>query len=100
MEGAFDHVDSNLLLDRCAAIGLNTETIQLLRCFCSDRVAKVVVGGSESNDFCLKDMVYQGTVLGPFFWNVFFAPTGNIIAEHGMDVFAFAFADDLNAMVL
>jgi len=45
--------------------------------------------------FQIKDMVYQGTVLGPQLWNLFFADAADAIREFMFE--EVIFADDLNA---
>ena len=59
------------------------------------RTAFVIVDGVESERCQLRDSVFQGTVLGPPLWNVFFADAGRAIKDAGYD--ENAFADDLSA---
>jgi hypothetical protein len=55
----------------------------------------VIVGGDASEEFTLENMVFQGTVLGPPLWNIFFEDAGDAIHEmHFEDI---RYADDLNA---
>ena len=62
--------------------------------YLAPQVAKVIVGGSSSKPFTLQDMVFQGTVLGPSLWNVFFEDV-HAAAELSGGKEA-KFADDLN----
>ena len=59
------------------------------------RKVAVIVGGDKSDEFDLSDMVYQGTVLGPILWNLFFGD-----ARRAIQMLKFVetiVADDLNA---
>lgn len=96
--GAFDHVDSRILVRRCEALGMQGVWAQLLSSMLAPRKAEVVVAGFKSPPFSIQNSVYQGTVLGPPLWNVFFKPAARIVRSTGLD--PFAFADDLNAMGL
>ena len=55
----------------------------------------MVVGGQQSDDMCLADMVFQGTVWGPTLWNVFFKDAKQAVQEAGFT--DEVYADDLNA---
>ena len=53
------------------------------------------MGGAQSAEMLLKNMVYQGTVLGTILWNQFFEDARFAISEyHFTEV---VYADDLNA---
>ena len=91
-------METDLLIYRCAEIGFSHDVIKLLCSFFGPRCAKVVDGGSASKSFPINNIVYQGTVPGPYFWNVFFAPVAHVIDGQGLD--HFAFGDDLNAMLI
>ena len=55
----------------------------------------MVVSGALSQVFGMEDMIYQGTVLGPPLWNVFFSDSASVLRSSDFqDVY---FADDLNA---
>ena len=58
------------------------------------RSTQVVVEGRRSNKMLLKNMVFQGTVLGPTLWNLFHEDARRAIHESGF--VEIAFADDLN----
>ena len=70
--GAFDRVDSKRLAAKLKAKGLNKRIVQLLMSWLEARIAKVVVGGEFANELELIDQIFQGTVLGPSLWNLFF----------------------------
>ena len=44
----------------------------------------------------MSDMIFQGTVLGPLLWNIFFKDAGSIIRGEGFK--DLVFADDINGM--
>jgi hypothetical protein len=54
-----------------------------------------VAGGAKSRPFTIKDMVFQGTVLGPQLWNSFFEDAKKAINELFYE--EVIFADELNA---
>ena len=69
--------------------------IDIIASWLGTRQANVVVGGTQSETFQLSDMVYQGTVLGPILWNLFFGD-----AHFAIRLAKFTemmFADDLQA---
>ena len=69
--------------------------IGLILSWLDERVANVVVAGKKSRDYVLSNMVFQGIVLGPILWNVFFSDAAiPIRLAKYMEI---VFADDLNA---
>ena len=58
----------------------------------------MVVGGTFSNEFDLINQVFQGTVLGPMLWNLFFEDAALPIRRSGFK--EIVFADDLKCMAL
>ena len=56
--------------------------------------ARVAVGGKFSRDMKTLNMVYQGTVLGPPLWNIYYADAAIAVKLHGF--LEIVFADDLN----
>lgn len=62
---------------------------------CLKSTADVVVNGAKSDLLTMQNMVYQGTVLGPILWNLFFKDAGMVVQNSGFkDI---TYADDLNA---
>ena len=91
---AFDRVDRELLLRKLAGTGLNKTLLDFLADYLRPRLAEVVVNGAASRQLELSDMVFQGTVLGPSLWNVFFADVHEAAeAAGGTET---KFADDLS----
>ena len=74
---------------------LHPKVIAVLVAWLQQRSARVVVGGMQSAAWILKNMVYQGTVLGPDLWNTFFEDARRAVNEVFFN--ECVFADDLNA---
>ena len=73
ISGAFDRVDSQKLLLKLRRLGVCDRFVELFADYLGPRRAWVGVDGANSYEFILQNMVYQGTVLGPCLWNIFFA---------------------------
>ena len=71
--GAFDRVFKPFLLRKLEMRGLQGCYLRLLSSFLDRRFGEACVEGKKSPQFSLEDEVFQGTVLGPPLWNVFFA---------------------------
>jgi hypothetical protein len=83
------------LLAKLSAKGVHPKLVKLIRSWLQPRQATVVVGGAKSKPFHIKNMVFQGTVLGPQLWNLFFEDAANAINEVMFQ--EVVYADDLNA---
>ena len=94
ISGAFDRVDSEILLQKCASIGLGDRVCAFLRAFLEPRRAIVLVQGKCSREKVIDNEVYQGTVLGPPLWNVHFADVSVPVVRCGFR--ENKFADDLS----
>ena len=92
--GAFDRVFKAYLLAKLNAAGIGPIFLNFLDSYLAPRQGRVVVQGESSDCFEIQDSVFQGTVLGPTLWNVFFADVA-IPASAGGGHEAM-FADDLN----
>ena len=71
IKGAFDRVKTEVLIQKCWHYGVPARAIAFLEAYLAERSAKVVVGGSFSEAFPLKNQVFKGTVLGPKLRNTF-----------------------------
>jgi len=67
ISGAFDKVSTELLLAKMKECGLSDGWLKLIASYLAPRLAQVIVNGRMSEQMQLKDMVFQGTVLGPTF---------------------------------
>ena len=74
---------------------LHPKIVRVLTSWLQQRQAHVVVSSTKSSAMCLSNIVYQGTVLGPVLWNVFFEDARLPINECLFT--EVVFADDLNA---
>ena len=96
MTAAFDRVDAELLLQKLNHGGIHPRMHRVLESWLGTRKANVIVGGEMSINILMKDMIFQGAMLGPLSWNIFFSDVGRILSADGfLDV---TFADDLNGM--
>ena len=95
ISGAFDRVEKGRLLEKLRLCGLNSKFLQFFDDFLDPRSAVVVVDGASACPLTISNMVYQGTVLGPYLWNIFFTDVSKCINDAGfIDT---KFADDLSA---
>ena len=95
VQGAFDRVRADRLGEKLHASGIPSPLVAVLVSWLEARRAHVVVEGETSVTAILQDMVYQGTVLGPPLWNLFFKDARVAVEAAGFrDVI---YADDLNA---
>ena len=94
VSGALDKVNSRRLLCKLRARGVPTQILLVLQSWMHERKARVAVGGKFSRDMNTNNMVYQGTVLGPPLWNVFYADAA--LAVNMIGFLKLVFADDLN----
>ena len=95
ISGAFDRVDREILIERLRRTGLSDTLLEFLYDYLAPRQAVVVVQGKNSHPFSIEDEIFQGTVLGPPLWNVFFKPVARPIVAKTFR--AAKFADDLTA---
>ena len=94
ISGAFDRVSTEILLAKLRAVGVAETLIRFLGSYLEARRATVLVQGQESDIYELLNMVFQGTVLGPPLWSIFFADVDNVIPKSFDKQ---KFADDLTA---
>ena len=64
-----------------------------LKSYLEARKSEILVNGSKSEEFILENTIFQGTVLGPRLWNVFFQ---DVSVAPPKDFKETKFADDLN----
>ena len=77
LSAAFDTIDHHILLSRLQAIfGVSGSAIGWISSYLTDRVQRVVVGHSQSENTSLSTGVLQGSVLGPLLFSIFTSPVG------------------------
>ena len=72
------------------------DILEVLKFWLTARKARVAVGGQFPRDMVIRDMVYQGIVLGPHLWTILFEDAAMAIRFHDFCC-EMVFADDLNA---
>jgi len=93
VSGAFDRVFKDYMLAKLHSSGVGTQYLNFLDSYLQPRRAAVVVEGTASDEFEIADTVFQGTVLGPPLWNIFFSDVTQPASSVGGD--PSLFADDL-----
>ena len=78
---------------KLSTLGLPSTFLDFLNSYLQAREGRVTVEGAMSRSVVLCDMVFQGTVLGPALWNVFFASVADVVPAANQEVNLFA--DDL-----
>ena len=94
VSGAFDRVRCERLTAKLHASGLHPNVVRFLASWLEDRESMVVVGGEKSGITELTNSVFQGTVLGPPLWNMFYADAA--LATQLLRFVEAVFADDYN----
>ena len=94
VSGAFDKVNSRGLLPKLRARGFPDAVLLVIQSWLYERRARVAVSGKCSRGMMIHNMVYQGTVLGPPLWNIYYADAAVAVNLHGF--LEIIFAGDLN----
>ena len=94
ISGAFDRVYKDYLLAKLQAAGVGACFLNFLDSYLQPRKATVAVEGVTSEEFEIANTVFQGTVLGPPLWNVFFSDVTQPASSTGGS--PSLFADDLS----
>ncbi len=95
VSGAFDRVKRERLVAKLRAKGIHETFVQILDSWLQSRVGQVVAGGAQGEDMTPTDMIFQGTVWGPWLWNNFYEDARIAINEALFQ--EIVYADDLNA---
>ena len=95
VSGAFDKVDATILVSKLQQMRVHPKMVKVVQSWLRRRTGHVLVAGSKSAEMALEDMVFQGTVLGPQLWNLFFADAAEPIRITGHT--EIVYADDMNA---
>lgn len=93
---AFDCVGTPRFMGKLQALGVPQNVLKFARSWLSARQAYVELHGISSESIALSNQVFQGTVLGPLFWNAFFSDSERALAACLFE--GIYYADDLNAV--
>ena len=85
------------MLDKLWAKGVRDDMVKVFEAWLAKRKAVVVCGGQHGNTIQLKNMMYQGTVWGPWLWTLFYEDARLPLLVHNFS--EVVFADDLNAFL-
>ena len=94
ISGAFDRVYKDYMLAKLHSAGVADIFLDFLNSYLEPRVGKVAIDSVFSEVFTLENTIFQGTVLGPCLWNVFFQDVSSEASARGGQ--EAMFADDLN----
>jgi len=94
ISGACDRVFKDYMMAKLQAAGVGPAFLNFLDSYLDPRVGQVAVEGELSDEFTIANSVFQGTVLGPTLWNLFFSDVATPATMAGGD--EAMFADDLN----
>ena len=83
VSGAFDRVNRERLIQKILAKGVRKDIVKVFASWLDRRKAVVIVGGAQAEPFDLQNMIYQGTVWGPWLWNIFYEDARQALYEHG-----------------
>ena len=92
VSGAFDNICRNILINKLNS-HFHGNLFHILSSWLAPRKANVCVNGKMSNELEMSNMIFQGTVLGPILWNLFFADAQ--ITVFDMNFEFIVYADDL-----
>ena len=81
VSGAFDKVSHTRLLAKLRVKGFYPKLVAIIASWLRQRTAHVVVGCKQSEAMQLQDMIFQGTVLGPMLWNLFYEDARHALRE-------------------
>ncbi len=68
--------------NRC---GIKCTVLKFIKSYLSDRKQKVVISDQESSKKEVKYGVSQGSILGPFPFQIYVSPLGDLIKEHKLE---------------
>ena len=95
VSGAFDRVSRRRFVAKLPAKGISKEFMAIFDAWLQEREARVVVGGQYGDPMNLRNMIYTGTVWGPWLWNMCYEDVR--LTLQVCEFPEIVFADDLNA---
>ena len=93
VSGVFDNICRYVLIEKIRG-SFMSNIIQVLSSWLDERRANICISGEISDSIIMPNMIYQGTVLGPILWNLFFADAQSIIRNAQSQ--SVVYADDMN----
>ena len=94
VSGAFDRVRQERIMMKLRGSGFDKRVVDFLESWLRDRRFVVLVSGAVTSEKPLRNSVYQGTVLGPPLWNLFYEDAA--LATRLLEFIEVIFADDYN----
>ena len=85
MSAAFDVVDHTLLLKKLELYGFDSDSLEWIQSYLSDRRQCVSISGSLSKLLSVPTGVPQGSILGPMFYTLFTNELPEVVHEHAGD---------------
>ena len=82
----FNKINRPALFQRLRKLDMSNSLVDFFQDYLAPRTAVVIVQGRESAEFIISNQEFQGTVLGPPLWNVFFEPVDAVIPREAIRV--------------
>lgn len=95
---AFDSIDRATLINLLHANNIDSNLIELIACFLSNRRGFVTWGGSCSEEFFMNKGTPQGSVLSPILFNFYLKDLSPPICTNNIECKITQFADDIIAL--
>ena len=92
LSAAFDTVDQDILLNDLFALGIDGIVLEWLRTYLKDRIFRVCVNDTLSDECLMKTGVPQGSILGPILFLIYTIELHYVLESLG--VFYYCYADD------
>ena len=92
ISAAIDAVYHDKLLDHALTVfDIDDVALDGIRSFVTERTQQIVVGSDKSTVFSSKSGVPQGSVLGPILFGKYVSPFGDVIAQHRVHYYQYAY---------